>query len=264
MSALVQTNQPSHWYYPSGESCYEVPMASKKGQMRPTTLADAKKMGLLPSVTTIMRLLDKPALTSWRIEQAVLASLTLPAIAGESMDDRARRIIRDADDQVEKAATVGHLCHAAIEQYVLHGVTVVDPTIAPLLQPFTEWWKFNCVKLHYCERVVVHPGFGYAGRLDCKAEIRDRGICVIDFKTRKPSGGSLRTYPEDGLQLSAYREADAMNAPLADSCLSILINSQEPGLHIHEWPKDEIVRQFKCFGKLTELWQMVKNYNPNP
>ena len=59
---------------------------SAKGEPRPTTLRDARKLGLLPSVTNILSILSKPELTSWLQEQAVMAALTLPRIAGETED----------------------------------------------------------------------------------------------------------------------------------------------------------------------------------
>jgi len=239
-------------------------MASKKGAMRSTTLSDARKMGLYPSVTTIMRLLDKPNLTAWRIEQAVLSALTLPATPGESLDDRARRIVKDADEQVTKASALGHLVHDAIEEYVTKGCLLYpDPKVHNLIKTFIEWWNHNCTKLHYAEKTVVHAGYGYAGRLDCKAEIKGRGICIIDFKCRKPSKDGGRCYPEDAMQLSAYKEADALTSPnTPETCLSIILNSEEPGLFVKEWPKDEIIHSFECFRRLCDLWKCLKKYDP--
>ena len=55
----------AHWYSAAGQACHEVPNKSKPGTSRPTTLRDARTMKLLPSVTTILGLLDKPQLTDW-------------------------------------------------------------------------------------------------------------------------------------------------------------------------------------------------------
>jgi hypothetical protein len=38
--------------------------------------------GLYPSVTSVLGIMDKPQLTSWKIEQAIMASLTLPKEEG--------------------------------------------------------------------------------------------------------------------------------------------------------------------------------------
>src|SRR6185369_4131065 len=67
-----------HWYKaPSGEPFYSI------GD-RGVTLRDARKIGAVPSVTTVLQVIDKPALTNWLIEQAVLGALTLPKIDGEA------------------------------------------------------------------------------------------------------------------------------------------------------------------------------------
>ena len=61
-------NKSQHWYDKDGNACFEVPKA-KGGGMRATTLADARKMGLYPSVTTIMGVMAKPQLDDWKLQQ---------------------------------------------------------------------------------------------------------------------------------------------------------------------------------------------------
>jgi hypothetical protein len=53
--------------------------------MRPTTLRDARKLGLLPSVTNVLGVINKPELVEWKMTQAVLAALTLPRRDGEDL-----------------------------------------------------------------------------------------------------------------------------------------------------------------------------------
>ena len=48
----VKPESASHWYDLDGQPCHEVPRAKGDG-MRPTTLADARKLHLLPSVTNV-------------------------------------------------------------------------------------------------------------------------------------------------------------------------------------------------------------------
>ena len=85
-------SQAGHWYdRQSGQPVYEVPMKSKEG-MRPTTIADARKCDLCPSVTLILGAIDKPGLNAWKARQLLEASLTLPPRAGENLDDYAKRV----------------------------------------------------------------------------------------------------------------------------------------------------------------------------
>ena len=53
----------THWYRRDGEPLHSVP--SVKGDPRPTTLRDARKLGLLPSVTNVLGVIAKPELTAW-------------------------------------------------------------------------------------------------------------------------------------------------------------------------------------------------------
>src|SRR6266704_951400 len=85
----------THWYGRDGVPMHTVP-ASSNGQPRPTNLRDARKLGLLPSVTNILGVIAKPELTAWLQEQAVMAALTLPRIAGETEDAFAKRVVADS------------------------------------------------------------------------------------------------------------------------------------------------------------------------
>ena len=68
---------------------------SAKGELRPTTLRDARKLGLLPSVTNVLGVINKPELVEWKMTQAVLAALTLPRKEGEVLDVFAKRVVEE-------------------------------------------------------------------------------------------------------------------------------------------------------------------------
>ncbi len=50
-----------HWYDRDGKAVFEVPKAKGDG-MRATTIADARKLNLYPSVTTVLSVIAKPSL----------------------------------------------------------------------------------------------------------------------------------------------------------------------------------------------------------
>ena len=95
---------------------------SAKGEPRPTTLRDAKKLGLLPSVTNILGVIAKPALTGWLQEQAVWAALTLPRQEGESTDAFAKRVEEDSKTSTGDAADFGTRFHQGA-QLIANGGT---------------------------------------------------------------------------------------------------------------------------------------------
>src|SRR5262252_4924511 len=102
--------ESAHWYRRDGEPLHSV--LSSKGELRPTTLRDARKLGLLPSVTNVLGVIHKPELVEWKVTQAVLAALTLPRGQGEELGVFAKRVVEDAQSQVRGAAEFGKAFHA--------------------------------------------------------------------------------------------------------------------------------------------------------
>ena len=83
------TSESGHWYDKEGEPAYTIIGAN--GKERNTTLRDAKSLGLVPSVTTIIGMIGKPALENWKINQALEASVALEQGKNESFHSYASR-----------------------------------------------------------------------------------------------------------------------------------------------------------------------------
>ena len=96
-----KNSESSHWYTKTGDSAYQV--EAKNGQMRATTLRDAKKLGLVPSVTTILGVAAKPALNTWLQTQVLLSALTLPREPNEPEKDWLERVMADSKAQGRQA-----------------------------------------------------------------------------------------------------------------------------------------------------------------
>ena len=71
------TSESGHWYTQEGEPMYT--LIGANGKERNTTLRDAKSLGLVPSVTTILGMVAKPALENWKITQAIKSAINLAA-----------------------------------------------------------------------------------------------------------------------------------------------------------------------------------------
>src|SRR6266496_5166415 len=157
---LIQP-QSSHWYqWVSNhfEPFYEVDRADGKGKRR-TTLADARKAGAVPSMTNVIGILAKPQLEAWKMEQAILASLTLPRLPEEPLDSYARRVVEDADGQSEKARQFGTDLHRAIEEELLviqskGQLFSVSTELDIFLTPVRQWLNENVVKVYATECIV--------------------------------------------------------------------------------------------------------------
>ena len=82
----------------------------------PTTLADARKLLLGPSVTSVLSILPKPGLVNWKQEQLFYAALTLTREKEESDQQFYYRVVADSKEQARKAAEKGTAIHGAIQR----------------------------------------------------------------------------------------------------------------------------------------------------
>lgn len=262
---LIEREAPSHWYLRDGRPFYEVAKSDGSGK-RPATLADARKVLALPSVTNVLGVLAKPGLEAWKIEQGITAALTLPRLPDEPLDVFARRVVADMGAQVEKAADFGTAIHSACEVYALSREEPRDEELLRFFQPWQRWFDENVERVDSIEQVFVHPALGYAGRVDMVALLRGIGWCVVDFKTQKvkrgPRGVRPAFYETWPLQLAAYQQAMASSTTKrAPRLVSVVIDSAEPGpVHVKAW--DEPLEYFRYFLAALTLWRYVKAYDP--
>ena len=242
MTLVVRASESLHWYRKDGTPQYTV--TAKNGNERATTLADAKKMDLLPSVTTIINCAAKPGLEAWKLNQMLLAALTLPRADNEPEESYVQRIIKDSKEQARAAADRGTDIHAVIESWY-EGVMIAD-------RVDFQMGVAEAVEKHFGQRVwVPEKSFGsklgFGGKIDlCSAD--GDGI-VIDFKTKEfTDPAKVEAYDEHAMQLSAYRQG--LEMPYA-RCANVFISVIEPGLVvIKEWEPEELDRAWKMFDSL--------------
>ena len=238
---------------------------------RPTSLRDARKLGLFPSVTNVLSILAKPGLEAWKIEQGILAALTLPRNEGETIDEFAKRVVTDMTSEVGRAADLGSAVHAAIEGYAQGRWLPEDQEVARLFQPAREWFDAEVLAVHSVEIAAAHTEWGYAGRVDLVATLKSTGRpTVIDFKTqktRRDKDGSFKPILHDTwpLQLEAYRQALASrDKGLANAAIaSVVIGSSEPvPVVVKVWDDADKAGFFRAFLAARDLWVWQKNYCP--
>ncbi|NBW20361.1 MAG: hypothetical protein EBR82_71580 [Caulobacteraceae bacterium] len=243
-SRLVQTDQAGHWYTQEGESAHVV--IGKNGNERNTTVTDARKMGLLPSVTSVLGIMDKPQLTAWKI--------TLPKEDGETLEEYAKRVVKDSKQSTTKAAEHGTKMHECMENILLGRAVSRDETLAPYIKTFKEWAEDNVEKTYWCERALV--GAGYAGRCDAYVRLKRIGDAIIDLKNRKVNPKYDPFYDSDCAQLWAYRIAS--ENPKA-ACVSVVLAANDPEtLVIHQWSEEELHEAGIAFQAMLKVWAWSK------
>lgn len=250
---MVHTPESQHWYDRSGNPVFEVPSADKKRMISPD-IRHARKLGLLPGVSSILRCAAQPWLERWKQEQVLLAALTLPRNPDEAEPQYIARIIEDSQEQAYKAAARGTEIHAAIQGHYQGE----PPT--ELLWPFVQGVSVtvgNRYGLHrdwIAEGTFANP-MGYGGKKD----LHRPGI-LLDFKGKDFTATDMDNpkfklaWDENCIQLAAYRNP-------GDVCANVFFSRTVPGLvHVHQWTEDELLRGFAMFRNLLGYWQVKNNY----
>lgn len=259
MNTNARTTSPdgSHYYFPDGTPCYEVPYADPRKGNRPTTLADARKLGLLPSVTTILRSLHKQALVDWLIEQACLAVLTSPRKEGEDLDafvDRVLHVERVQDQESEAAKDRGTIMHNALE--AAFSGKGFEPEVWPWVEKaFVDIGKRG----RTIGTEVIVCGEGYAGKIDLIQET-DHEVWLWDWKTSKklPKGDA---WPEHRLQLAGYAAAWARgDKPIRTG--NVYISTVDQGSFCVCEHEDWQAVYEQGFMPLVRVWQWLNSFRP--
>lgn len=244
--------QSQHWYGRDGSSAYG------------STLRDARKHGLVPSVTTVDKVIAAPQLTNWMVRQALDAALTLPRLDGESLDAFKERALEDSRRQAIEAAEKGTELHNAIEASFVGGRI--------------RGWEKHCgavkkaLNEHFGERQWIneasfaHP-MGFGGKCDLHA----LGI-VVDFKSKpRIEEGKKYAYDNHARQLAAYAVGldvvtypeggvfDWKSVTLAN--LFIGVEDAKVSVHIHTPAAAE--KGWAQFQAALALWKAMNNFDPS-
>lgn len=191
-------------------------------------------------VTTLIGILDKPALVGWAANQTASAAIrdvkAWQQIEHASGTDEARKWLAAARFRAPKtqlgAAPLGTVVHACCEEWTLTGVRpsvdwigqqiaengspAVDiktegVVVGQMLDQFGAWLDRAQPDYDAAEITVYNPTYGYAGTCDGFLTLGSTRM-IFDIKTsREPRDGAGKSkgpYPEVALQLAAYRHAE--------------------------------------------------------
>jgi hypothetical protein len=191
-----------------------------------------ERMGV-PSVTGILKVLDKPALIRWAERCGVEGALRMErdgrfdGVSPISIEDaiyEVRRAGEGADARSNQGAVRGVALHDAQEIYCELGdvpnLSDFEPEIRGYVQGYCRWLLRDEPEPILTEQVVGSAKHLYAGRLDMLARIGGK-VVLPDLKT------SARVYPEQHLQVAGYRLAVEESLPevSVDEGLVVLVAS---------------------------------------
>jgi len=238
----VHASETQHWYTREGKPAYTI--KGKNGNERPTTLRDARKLGLLPSVSAINNEGAKPALAAWLQKQVLMAALTLPHVDGESDESWIDRIMADSKEQSRQAADRGTQIHAWIQQG-FEGQPIPD------IGYEYHMAVRDALRRHGAERETawkVEHSFA-SDRFGGKVDLH-HALAILDIKT-KPTPDKFGLYDEHAKQLAAYRHG----LTLPNARCGIIFVSVTPIMAELRWiEEDALQRGWRMFEALLDHW----------
>lgn len=251
-------SQGGHWYAQDGSPAYEI--KAKAGHMRAVTLRDARKLNLYPSVTGILNCAAKPQLERWKIEQAMMACITLPRAEWENETEFMARALEDSQQQANKARERGTILHAQCEQSFID-YRSVEPEHLEYVAPVRQWLDVRFGGIQWQAEKSFASALGYGGKVDLHS--REAGGVVLDFKTKAFDDPlKVKGYDEQGIQLAAY--AQGLNLGPDALRVNLFISTTVPGLIVPvEWPTATFGRHWSMFQALLSYWQADKGYTPS-
>lgn len=243
-----------HWYERDGTPRYEVP--KKNGELRSVTLRDARKLLLVPSTTTVTKIVSKPAVVTYLQKEAIKATMNSKKIWGESDDEFIARMLKEASRHAEEASEEGTRIHDAIETKALGNtppaeyaeqVAAARAELKRLFPEVDDWLT---------EVSFAHES-GYGGKVDVHSP--STGI-LVDWKTKDGVLDKRMAYDQN-IQLGSYQQGLLLpEAP----CANIFISRTHRGqIASHVWPVEDVIYGREVFNATLELWKKIKKYDPS-
>ena len=261
-----------HWYKHDGTACHF------QGDGKRTTLREARKQNLYPSVSGIIGLLANDGLDVWRVNTHILIAADNRRKYEEEDKDYVRRIRGIAGRDKDAILDFGTGVHDGIEQInnwfiKEHSGKVVEVkdenALFRKLKITWEYWPWMTYYLKWAyehldevvasELTLVHDD-GYAGTTDLLAIMKDGTQALIDWKTQNVKARAT-FYPKVCEQLGAYR--NCLDEPEKVSLVSVVIDSNIASpFFTKTWKPKEVSIAETVFTCCLKIWQATKKYKP--
>ena len=268
----------SHWYTKNGQAMHRVP--GKTVAWRDTTIADARIMGLLPSVSGITKMWANPGLDRWKQDITIESALkfAIQSAYGEMDEDKLYAEIRAESNKVAGAAAdLGVKIHAAIEsalrfeQWENQSVELADGKLVELKElvgPALDKLEELGIKIVETEKVVTSLYHGYAGQMDV-SYVNGDVAGVLDFKSTKTKPTKkIDVRQGQSMQIAAYHHAcwsskDKPHFQPNHQGINLYISTTEIGrIDVVKYDAAELAKQWEGFLACLTLWRLQNNYDP--
>lgn len=272
--------ESGHWYTLDGQAAHTQATKTKGAKpTRSTTLADAKRIGLLPSVSAYTRMLAAPYLERYKMLEVAKACYACPPSGGESYDDYAKHILEKSGKDGSGAAQVGTQVHAAIDLYFTdpeHYMACPDivcqdgreVTADSFVLPAIAKIDGLGLEVKSTESILVNAAYGYAGTTDMI--FTHKNLCgILDFKTKRTHEGEpVISGDTHAMQIAAYHAAywgaddgDAIGVNAVG--YNVYISTTEIGrVDVVQYSRDELLEGWQAFKSCCTLYRYIKKFDP--
>jgi hypothetical protein len=241
-----------HWYNTDGKVVELVPDAKGK-RLIPPDIRHARKLGLVPGVTTVTSQLRNERIVRYRIEQVLDAYGTLPRLTNEPEDSFRARVVVDADQHKVDAIDLGNLFHAQLHRYFAKRILPDTEAGVTAVHQVDDWLRDMGARDLDCERGFCLPG-KFGGKPDLRFVGSDDFPCIVDYKTIEDDklAGWRKPYPEHGWQLAGYRVG--LGWPDTTRLINVAIGRTSGACKWYEWTAAEKAKNARIFNRLLGLW----------
>lgn len=263
----------SHWYDKDGNARHT--WIDTDGAEKPTGLKQARKWGLFPSVSGIVRTWHNEGLATGR-DYALLREAHRRR--NEPDEKRfIRAVLDNAFSEWETASKAGKTIHGLLEDYLKTGKYANVPVQLPGLQSAQSHrlvepalYAIKDLEILESERILVNSRLGYAGTMDFAYKSKETPSIagVGDFKSTKTKPGE-KVKPKQGqaMQIAAYYVAywGGEDMKIGDNAegRNIYISTTEIGrVETVIYSAERLRSEWEAFKACLTLWRLENNYDP--
>ncbi len=253
-----------HWYRATGEAAYN------------TGLRDARIQKLLPSVTSIDKVIANPGLDIWKLNSVIQTCMANPQgdfDDKEYMDFIKKEAFRDSRQKMKLGTVVHHLAERYIKGKPLffHGGRV---DVWEIFKPLKDWIDINLIAPDTglysdegAEKVLVNSELGYAGKADLKSRLTTGQKVILDFKTTTVKKSDVKkdgTIKKAKLYDSYIRQLAALDMCTDSDEVNILMSviiSTDPdnyGVWTHIWNDADKWKAWQEFTGALQIFRSIK------
>jgi len=190
-----------------------------------------------PGVTTVLGVLNKPALIPWAVKSAsdnikdyLLKNALDKPLTKEEVEKACEEGKNIYKKKASEAADVGSRVHQAIDSIIKGEKKDIPEDIRSGVDGFLAWKGSNSLTIELGDTRLGSKLFGYGGSLDMVAFDGNEAI-IFDFKTtKKRKDRDHGIYPEYGIQLASYANAftETYGIPVKD-VYALWLDKEKPG-----------------------------------